>query len=158
MNPARIALYGGAGAAIASLGAIMLLSRREGHGAARPVNATSHIIYGPQDAPRDNIDAPHTVPGLLINVGSAFFWGGVFACMVPAKPSPHAIVGRAYLTALVAGVVDYGLVPRRLRPGWELALKPRSVMLALAAMGAGLAVGGLAARSADARNGSGGGQ
>ncbi len=84
------------------------------------------------------------VPGLVVNVGAAFFWGAVFAFFTsPAsKMTSKGIIGRAFGTSLVAAAVDYGLVPRRLRPGWELALRPRSVALALAAMGAGLAAGG----------------
>lgn len=149
----RSALYSGAGAALASLAAIALLSRLEGHAAVRPVNATSHVIHGPEDAPREDMDLRHTLPGLLINIASAFFWGAVFAGIMPAGAarSPKAILGRAFMTSLLAGAIDYGLVPRRLRPGWELALKARSVALALAAMGAGLAAGGLAALPQDAR-------
>jgi hypothetical protein len=46
----------------------------------------------------------------------------------------------------VAGVVDYGIVPRRLTPGWELALPPKSVAAVLAAMALGLAAGGILAQ------------
>ena len=148
MTRVRTALYSGAGAALASLMTIALLSRLEGHSAVKPVNATSHVIHGPEDAARDEVDVTHTVPGLTINVASAFFWGGVYAFAMPADTmrSPRAIIGRAFATSIVAGVVDYGLVPRRLRPGWELALKARSVVLGLGALGSGLAAGGLAAR------------
>jgi hypothetical protein len=43
---------------------------------------------------------------------------------------------------------DYLLLPRRLSPGWELALTRKSMAGAFAAMAAGLAAGALAARSA----------
>lgn len=145
---ARTTFYSGAGATLASLAAIAILSRREGHAAVRPVNTTSHVIWGPEDAPRERVDARHTLPGLAINVSSAFFWAAVFASGTPARArSTRGLIGRAFLTSTAAAVMDYGLVPRRLRPGWELALRPRSVAIALAAMGAGLAVGGIAARS-----------
>lgn len=151
MNFVRTTFYSGAGAALAVLAAITLLSRGEGHRAIRPVNATSHVVWGPEDAPADEIDARRTIPGLLINVVSAFFWGAVFALATSRRQvqSPRALVTRAFMTALTAAAVDYGLVPRRLRPGWELALKARSVALALGAMGAGLAAGGVAAREAE---------
>jgi hypothetical protein len=144
----RIALYSGTGAAVAALAAIALLSRLEGHSAARPINATSHVLWGPHDALAEEADAARTVPGLLVNVGAAFFWGAVFAFFTPpaSKLTSKTIIGRAFGTSLLAAVVDYGLVPRRLRPGWELALRAPSVALALAAMGAGLAAGGLTAR------------
>jgi hypothetical protein len=144
----RIALYGGAGAAVATLTAVALLSHLEGHSAARPINATSHVLWGPRDALSDKIDVVNTLPGLLINVGAAFFWGAVFAFSTPSasKQTSKGVIGRAFGTSLLAAAVDYGMVPRRLRPGWELALRVRSVALALAAMGAGLAAGGLTAR------------
>ncbi|MCV0397778.1 MAG: hypothetical protein K5872_09740 [Rhizobiaceae bacterium] len=152
MDPsfARRAAYSGAGAALAALAALVLLSRFERQSPARPINATSHVLYGP-DACRDGFDLRHTLPGLLINIGSAFFWGLVFALGTRASANhpPRLLVRYAFLTSLVAAIVDYGIVPRRLRPGWELALKARSVALALAAMGAGLAGGGLAAQAGD---------
>ncbi len=148
MSRLRMALYSGTGAAFTALTALALLSRLEGHSAARPINATSHVLWGPHDAVRDEPDAAHTLPGLLVNVGAAFFWAAVFAFSAPSasKLAPKAIVGRAFGISLLAATVDYCLIPRRLRPGWELALPARSVALALAAMGAGLAAGGLAVR------------
>ena len=148
MSRSRTALYSGAGAAFAALAAVALLSRLEGHSATRPINATSHIIWGPKDAPREESDVAHTLPGLLINIGSAFFWGSVFALATPpaSKQTVKGVIGRAFGTSLLAAALDYQLVPRRLRPGWELALPARSVALALAAMGLGLAAGGLVAR------------
>ncbi len=148
MISSRTALYAGTGAAVASLAAVAFLSRLEGHSGLRPINATSHVIYG-TDAPAEGFDARRTLPGFVINIASAYFWGAVFACLSPSRSphSPRAIIGKAVMTSIVAGVVDYGLVPRRLRPGWELALKPRSVTLALAAMASGLAAGGLFAGS-----------
>jgi hypothetical protein len=148
MSRSRIALYSGTGAALAVLTAIAMLSKLEGHSAARPINATSHVLWGPHDALAEEADAARTVPGLLVNVGAAFFWGAVFAFLTPpaSRLTSKGIVVRAFGTSLLAAVADYGIVPRRLRPGWELALRPRSVALALAAMGAGLAAGGLTAR------------
>lgn len=156
----KTALYCGGFAAVASLATIAVLSRSEGHSAVRPINATSHVIAGPADAPREEVDVRHTLPGLAINVGSAFFWGAVAAAAMPQRSrlSRGQIVGRAFATALVAGIVDYGIVPRRLRPGWELALKPRSVAGALAAMGFGLAAGALVARSDNGHRSSGEGR
>lgn len=151
----RTALFSGTGAALAAMAAVTLLSRLEGQGAPRPVNATSHVIWGPKTAQRDEIDLAHTAPGLGINVGSAFFWGAVFALSAPrpARTPPGSLLTRAFGTTLLAALVDYVLVPKRLRPGWELALRARSVAATLAAMGTGLAVGGLVARETDRTKG-----
>lgn len=147
----RTALFSGTGAALAAMTAITVLSRIEGKGAARPVNATSHVLWGPKEAARDEIDLAHTGAGLGINVGSAFFWGAVFALAAPRPASTprRSLIARAFGTTLLAAVVDYAVVPKRLRPGWELVLRARSVAAALAAMGTGLAAGGLVAREMD---------
>lgn len=149
MSRLRTSLLSGAGAAAASILTVMLLSRAEGRSPLRPVNATSHVLWGPDEAAFDGIDRRRTVPGLAINAGAAFFWGAIFASLLPNRRNVPAagIVARAFATSLVAAIVDYGLVPRRLRPGWELALSARSVALALAAMGAGLAAGGISAQA-----------
>ncbi|MFQ8433277.1 hypothetical protein [Amaricoccus sp. W119] len=144
----RFALYSGAGAALATLTAVALSARLEGRSAARPINATSHILHGAAAARRDKADVARTVPGVLINVGASFFWGAAFAAITPAPATRPAIgiLGRAFGTTLFAAALDYGLVPKRLRPGWELALRVRSVAMILVAMAAGLGIGGLAAR------------
>jgi hypothetical protein len=54
-------------------------------------------------------------------------------------------------TAAIAGAVDYGLVPRRLSPGWEHALPPRGVAAGFAALGLGLALGALVTRGPGGR-------
>jgi hypothetical protein len=149
----RTALFGGAGAALASLAAISFLARREGHAAVRPINATSHVLWGPRDATRDEIDVAHSLSGALINIGSAFFWGSLYAIALAGGRKPPGggkLVGGAFLTSALAALADYGLMPRRLRPGWELAIAPGSVAMAFAAMGVGLAAGGFAARAAGA--------
>lgn len=156
MADIRTAAYSGTGAALAVLATLALLSRREGHAAVRPLNATSRVAFGARRAVRDDVDLRHTGTGVAINVGAAFFWGAVYSLMTRPGPRQSAVrlVGRAFATSLLAAIVDYGLVPRRLRPGWELALRGRSVALALGAMGAGLAGGGLAAnRTRRARTG-----
>lgn len=147
----RTALFSGTGAALAAVTAITLLSRIEGKGAARPLNATSHVLWGPRDAARDEIDLAHTGSGLGINVGSAFFWGAIFALAAPrpANTPPRSLVARAFGTTLLAALVDYAVVPKRLRPGWELVLQARSVAAAMVAMGTGLAAGALIAREMD---------
>jgi hypothetical protein len=46
----------------------------------------------------------------------------------------------------IAAVVDYGITPKRLSPGWEEVLSKRSIGLTYAAMALGLAAGALLAR------------
>jgi hypothetical protein len=43
----------------------------------------------------------------------------------------------------IAAVVDYGVAPKRLTPGWELVLNKRSIVAAYGALALGLAAGAL---------------
>jgi hypothetical protein len=46
----------------------------------------------------------------------------------------------------IAAVVDYGLTPKRLTPGWELVYQKSSMSVAYGAMALGVAAGALVAR------------
>jgi hypothetical protein len=82
---------------------------------------------------------------MAINTGAALFWGSIGAYVIsrlrPAGPGGRLLAGAS--TAALAGLVDYGLVPRRLTPGWERVLPATDVAIALAAMGAGIAAGAI---------------
>lgn len=58
-----------------------------------------------------------------------------------ARPSPQRVIAAAFGTTVLAALVDYGLVPKRLTPGWELALPKSDLAAAYMAMGIGLALG-----------------
>lgn len=152
MSFARIAACCGAGAALASIAAVVVSSRIENGSNWRAVNATSHFLWGPENAVRDEVDVAHTGVGLSTNVAAAFFWGSVLALALDGRPrrSPPEMLRDASVVAALAGVVDYGIVPRRMRPGWELALSKTAVVSCLAAMALGLAGGGLAAQGSGA--------
>jgi hypothetical protein len=47
----------------------------------------------------------------------------------------------------IAATVDYGVAPKRITPGWELALSDRSMVAAFAALAVGLAAGAMASRA-----------
>jgi hypothetical protein len=46
----------------------------------------------------------------------------------------------------IAAIVDYGIVPKRLTPGWELSLSKKSMAGAFASLAIGLAAGALVSR------------
>jgi len=118
------------------------------------LNATSHALHGAAAAEIAVLDRAHTGLGAAIHVVSCLFWAAVAVLMIR-----RAAAGGAWLawtaglaTATMAGLVDYGLMPARLRPGWELVLPPVGVLLGLAALGAGLALGLMAARGLGTRS------
>lgn len=105
-----------------------------------PLNATSHGLHGAAAAEFTGMDFRHTGLGLVIHVASSFFWAAV--AVVLLRWMGGRLVWLAGLgTALVAGAVDYGLMPARLTPGWELVLPPAGVIAGLLALGVGLSLG-----------------
>lgn len=118
-----------------------------------PLNATSHILHGPAAGTVTAFDFSHTAVGVAIHIGSAFFWAAIaiFAIRITGGARISAAWAAGLGTALVAGVVDYGLIPRRLSPGWELVLPAWGVIAGLAFLGIGIALGLVAARGRHSR-------
>jgi len=146
-NVVRNALCCGAAAGLTSTAAVMALACLEGRRPWQPLNGTSHWLWGEEAGAVTRLDARHTGIGLATNQGAAMFWGAIFGGWLAARPprSRIALFRDASLLTMIAGLVDYGLVPKRLTPGWELAVSRKSVAATFAAMGLGLAVGGLVA-------------
>ena len=135
---------------MASLAAITISARVEQKSPWRPINATSHWLWDEEEAADfEGADMPHTVVGGATNLLAAGFWGSLFGAYLHTRKRASAakVVRDAGLFGAAAGLLDYGILPRRLRPGWELALSGRSVVISMAAMALGLACGGLAAKS-----------
>lgn len=107
------------------------------------MNATTHAFYGPEAATAPVLDLAHTGLGAVVHVLACFFWAGVAVLLI--RKAPRGGLGLAWIAGLavaaIAGLVDYGLMPARLRPGWELVLPPAGVAPGLAAMGVGIALG-----------------
>lgn len=143
----------GSVAALTATGALALLARAEGRGPLQPINATSHIIHGSEAGARRKADPAHTLPGYAINHGASIFWALPFTLWLLRRPGRGVAetAAAAAATAGLAGAVDYGLVPRRLTPGWEHALSRSSVAAGFAALGLGLFAGARAVAALRAR-------
>ena len=125
------------------------LARGEGRGALQPLNATSHWLHGERAGRVRRLDVAHTGVGLVTHIASALFWAVPYNLWLRWKSERTAeeiIVGGA-ATAAMAATVDYLAMPRRLTPGWELALSRRSIGITFVGLALGLAGGALLARS-----------
>jgi hypothetical protein len=151
MRTARYALYCGTAAGLASMAAVVVAGWLEGGGAVRPINATSHFLWGEKAARTNDADLRHTMLGVITNQAAGTFWGTLFGAFLASRPprTPLGMLRDAAIMGAVAGVVDYGIAPKRLTPGWELAVSMRSVAISFAAMSVGLAAGGLLAQRGD---------
>jgi hypothetical protein len=133
-------------ASVVSTAALAALSRLEGKGAAQPTNSTSHIYWGDEAAAAVAVDLRHTLAGYLIHHASAIFWAVVFEGISERENSTGKLARNAAAVMATAGLLDYGLLPKRLTPGFERVLSTRSTIIGFAGLAAGLVIGGILAR------------
>ncbi len=135
----------GAVASAVSAAVLGLLARTEGAGAVQPINATSHWLRGDEAGKITAIDAKHTATGLATHQGACLMWAALFETLRAASPHSGSarIIRDAAAISILAAIVDYGLMPKRLTPGWEEPLPIRSVAGGFVGLGLGLALGGV---------------
>jgi len=108
---------------------------------AGPLNGPSQWIWGRRAARTRRASVRHTVLGYAIHHASATFWALIYETFAatPSKPKRlrHAMSDAVALTT-AAFVVDYGLTPKRLQPGFENHLQPASIAAVYASFAAGL--------------------
>jgi hypothetical protein len=142
------ALVTGSFASVVSTAALAALAKAEGKRAAQPANSTSHWLHGERAASFGGIDFAHTGIGLATHHASVLFWAlplEVWLAFHPPRSSIELLRDAAVVSA-IAAVVDYGITPKRLTPGWELTLSKPSMAGAFAGLALGLAAGALASR------------
>jgi hypothetical protein len=134
----RVLVSGSLASMTAAL-ALAAASKREGHPAAVPLNATSHWLHGDVAAAYGEVDWPHTGVGYATHHAATIFWAGLFETLrrYSSRSDLGAVARDAVVAATTAAIVDYTITPHRLTPGWELALPKRSMAFAYAAMAAG---------------------
>jgi hypothetical protein len=109
-------------------------------------------LWGPDAGRHRRADLKHTAVGFVTHHLASMFWSVVLEKALGARRrTMPELAASGALTAALAAAVDYMMMPRRLSPGWELALTRKSMAEVFAAMAAGLAAGAFAARQAKAR-------
>ena len=151
MKPANLlasTLVTGSVGSLVSTAALAALAKMEGKRAAQPTNSTSHWLHGENAADVGGIDAAHTGVGFATHHASALFWALPFEAWLTSHPPRSSIelVRDAAVMSAIAAIVDYGTVPKRLTPGWELTLSRKSMAGAFAGLALGLAAGALVSR------------
>jgi hypothetical protein len=131
-------------ASAASALAAALCSRVENRHAARPMNAVAHIYDGGPPPARDR-GGRNTLFGLTLHTGASVWWALFFEALprgLRDERGALAVAGLAY-------VVDYHVVHRRFRPGFEKHLSGPSLFAIYAALAGGFAIAGRLNRRLD---------
>lgn len=136
-------LHAGIAGAVLSLAALATASALRGDWPLAALNATAHWAFGAEAARLKAVEPGVTGLGLLTHVLAALFWAVPYvagASFLRIR-STFPLFALGLAVALLAAVVDYGLLPRWMSPGWHLVLGPPGVAAGFAAMGAGLFLG-----------------
>lgn len=128
-----------AGAASAFVAAA--LSRRTSRHAARPMNAVAHIYDGGEPSGADGQGHRNTVVGTTIHLGASIWWAAFFEIIFGRRSRSSArwaLAGGAGIAA-IAYLVDYYIVAKRFRPGFEKHLSGPQMFCVYASLAAGFA-------------------
>lgn len=154
LSAGRQALVSGSMASALSTAVLAWQGYRHFGKPAAPTNATSHWLWGDDDAYLASEPSfRHTAIGYATHHASAVMWALFLERWLNEKenPSTGQIVGRAATMTVIAAFVDYQLTPPRLRPGFETHLARGGLLGVFAALGVGLAAGALLNRQHDRR-------
>ncbi len=131
----------GSVASVASTLTILLASHRATGSAVSGTNATSHWLWGRSATRRRRVSLRHTVPGYVIHHGSSIFWAVFFERATARQPALERQAVSAAVTAALAYVVDYHVIPRRLNPGFEQRMSAAGLLATYASFAVGLQLG-----------------
>jgi hypothetical protein len=145
------ALVSGSVAAILSGAVVSLRSKTDDGTFAGALNGPSQWIWGRRAAEHREASLRHTLVGYTTHHFAALFWGVVYERLFGRtndarlqRIPPARVVAEAALMAGATFVVDYGLTPKRLQPGFEKHVTNKSLFMTYAAFAAGLALVSLA--------------
>jgi hypothetical protein len=145
----REGLMSGTLAGLMSAAVLLATGKRDSGSALAAVNAESHWLWGDESLREDRPTLRHTLTGIVTHQLSTVFWATLHALVrgerKTANRVPQAVLG-GIATSAAAAAIDYTLVPRRLRPGFEHRLSTGSMVGVFAAIAGGIAIGTLLLR------------
>jgi hypothetical protein len=149
----RAAVLSGTVASLVSCVALVVCSARDQGRPAAALNGPSQWLWGKRALRAKRASLRHTAVGYVIDHASSIFWATLHewtfgSTRAPKRQSIPVVCAQAAVTTAAAYIVDYYATPRRLRPGFEKHLEPRSMFAVYAAFGAGLAIATIVRRSA----------
>jgi hypothetical protein len=145
----KAAVLSGSVASLVSCVALVVCSARDEGRVAAALNGPSQWLWGERALRAKRASLRHTAVGYVIHHASSIFWATLHEWTFgrargSARQSIPLVCAQAAATTAAAYLVDYYVTPRRLRPGFEKHLEPRSMFAVYAAFGAGLALATIA--------------
>ena len=138
---------------VATTVAVTICGHRDEGNAIAPLNAISHIAWGDVAAKQEDASVRYTATGIALNIAAITSWSAVYELAfgrVARKNSlPAAMLGGISVAAL-AYVIDYYVVPKRLTPGFEKRLTPRSMFIVYSSLALSLPLASLLERDSAA--------
>ena len=137
----------GAIAAVLSSVVVAACSACEARAPLAGVNAASQWFWGRRAKRHVGPSWRYTAVGYLVHHFSSLLWAGIYEAWCVRRPAPPRVsAARAAVVATAACVVDYTIIPRRFRPGFERHIGPASIAVVYVAFGMGLFAGAWARR------------
>lgn len=135
-------IWSGVAAGLASALAAALFSRVENRHAARPINAIAHIADGGAPPASDGRSYRNTALGFATHMAASIWWAAFFEALFGhrARRSAREALAGGTSIAAAAYVVDYHVVSKRFRPGFERYLSGAGMLAVYASLAAGFAL------------------
>ena len=136
------ALHSGSVASVTSTLALGICGQLESGSAAGPINGPSQWLWGEAEAYSKEPTWRHTATGYLIHHAMSVLWANVYEELQSRSQmhSASSTCANAAIVSTLGYVVDYGVAPKRLRPGFKKHLGPASIFCVYASFGVGLAL------------------
>jgi hypothetical protein len=146
-NVLREGAVSGSLASLLSTCVLAVAGVRQAGSAVAAINATSHWLWGDESLQAQKPTLRHTLIGYLTQHAASIFWATLYSWVYGhrdnAKQLPQALAGGVACSA-VAYFVDYGLIPKRLTPGYEHRVSKGAMVAIYAALAAGFVLGAVA--------------
>jgi len=105
------------------------------------MNAVAHVYDGGTPQAHDGTNGRNTLLGFGIHTAASLWWAAIFELALTTPARPRRMPAAAALAAIAYGV-DYYVVSKRFRPGFEACLSRRAMFAVYAAFAAGFALSG----------------
>jgi hypothetical protein len=135
-------LLSGSVASVTSTLALGICGQWESGSAAGPINGPSQWLWGEAEAYTKQTTWRHTATGYLIHHTMSILWANVYEELQSRSQSNSvaSTCANAAIVSTLGYVIDYGVAPKRLRPGFKKHLGPASIFCVYASFGVGLAL------------------